>query len=83
MYDSQRQIHTDYRNPIEKKGWHGHSLTERGYEGQRETPRKPAPCLDRLLGLFWAHDIVDDPYLPRTGSLQVITFYRQPMKECC
>ena len=24
------QIHTDYRNPVEKKGWHGHSLSERG-----------------------------------------------------
>ena len=27
---SNRQIHTDYRNPVEKKGWHGHSLSERG-----------------------------------------------------
>ena len=24
------QIHTDYRNPVEEKGWHGHSLSERG-----------------------------------------------------
>ena len=27
-----RQIHTDYRNPVEKKGWHGRSLSERGQE---------------------------------------------------
>ena len=25
-----KQIHTDYRSPVEKKGWHGHSLSERG-----------------------------------------------------
>ena len=24
------QIHTDYRSPVEKKGRHGHSLSERG-----------------------------------------------------
>ena len=24
-----RQIHTDYRSPVEKKGRHGHSLSER------------------------------------------------------
>ena len=31
-----RQILMDYRNPVEKKGRHGHSLSERGCEGQRE-----------------------------------------------
>ena len=25
-----KQIHTDYRSPVEKKGWHSHSLSERG-----------------------------------------------------
>ena len=25
-----KQIHTDYRSPVEKKGQHGHSLSERG-----------------------------------------------------
>ena len=34
------QMHTDYRNPVEKKGRHGHSLSERGREGQRA--RTPA-----------------------------------------
>ena len=24
------QIHTDCRSPVEKKVWHGHSLSERG-----------------------------------------------------
>ena len=32
--DGNRQIHTDYRNPVEKKGRHGHSLRERGPESQ-------------------------------------------------
>ena len=36
---SNRQIHTDYRNPVEKKGRHGHSLSERGREGQRQPTR--------------------------------------------
>ena len=39
---SNRQIHTDYRNPVEKKGRHGHSLNERGWEGQRE-PKEAQP----------------------------------------
>ena len=43
-HGSNRQIHTDYRNPVEKKGQHGHSLSERGCEGQREPPRKPHPA---------------------------------------
>ena len=30
------QIHTDSRNPVEKKGWHGHSLRERERERARE-----------------------------------------------
>ena len=51
---SNGQIHTDYRNPVEKKGWHGHSLSERGLERAQE---RANPCLDRLLLLFWAHYI--------------------------
>ena len=62
---SNGQIHTDYRHPVEKKGRHGHSLSERGREGQRE----PDPCLDKLLLLFWAHYIEDGPHLLCTGSL--------------
>ena len=46
-------MHTDYRNPVEKKGWHGHSLSEREWEGRSQ----PDPCLDRLVLLFWAHYI--------------------------
>ena len=48
-------MHTDYRNPVEKKGWHGHSLRKR--EGERARGPEPDPCLDRLLLLFWAHYI--------------------------
>ena len=42
------QIHTGYKSPVEGKGWHGHSLSEK--EG-------PDPCLDRLLLLFWVYYI--------------------------
>ena len=39
-YGSNRQIHTDYRNPVEKKGLCGRSLSERGREGKREPLRE-------------------------------------------
>ena len=42
--DEMRQIHMDHRSAVEKKGWHGHSLSERGHLN---------PCLGRLLLLFW------------------------------
>ena len=29
VVDEMKQIHTDYRSPVEKKGWHGHSLKGR------------------------------------------------------
>ena len=48
-------------------------LSERGREGYIE-PERADPCLDRLLLLFWAHYIKDDPHLLCTGSPQVITF---------
>ena len=35
-----KQIHRDYRSPVEKKGQHGHSLSER--EGQRTRGLTPA-----------------------------------------
>ena len=39
------QIHTDYRNSVEKKGWHGHSLSEREGKRARENPREsPTPA---------------------------------------
>ena len=43
-YGSNRQIHRDYRNPVEEKGRHGHSLSGRGREGQREPKREPTPA---------------------------------------
>ena len=51
---SNRQIHMDYRTPVERKGRHGHSLSEREGQRARESPREPNPCQDRLLLLFWA-----------------------------
>ena len=35
---SNGQIHMDYRNPVEKKGGHSHSLSERGREGRESRP---------------------------------------------
>ena len=69
-YGGNGQIHRDYRNPVEKKGQHGHSLSQRGGERARESSRERAyPYLDRLLLLFWAHYIEDGPHLLCTGSL--------------
>ena len=76
-YGCNGQIHTGYRNPVEKKRWHGHSLSE----GEGERAREPDPCLDRLLLLFWVHYSEDDPHLLCTGSPQVITFYRYKGKN--
>ena len=40
------QIHKDYRSPVEKKGWHGRSLSERG-------PRPlPGQALIAFLGIL-------------------------------
>ena len=55
----------DYRNPVEEKGWHGHSLSER----EDKRAREHNPCLDRLLLLFWGHYIEDDPHFLCTGLL--------------
>ena len=47
------QIHMDYKNPVEKKGWHGHSLSERGREGQSAWPL-PGQAFIAFLGtLHW------------------------------
>ena len=40
---SNRQIHMDHRNSVEKKGWHGYSLSERGREVWRECERESQP----------------------------------------
>ena len=49
---SNGQIHTGYRNPVEKKGRYGHSLSEREGKRSRESPGELDPCLDRLFLLF-------------------------------
>ena len=75
------QIHMDYRIPVEKKGWHGHSLKRRAPLSTSATLSRGEhldPCLDRLLLLFWAHYIEDSPYLLCTGSL-----YRKQRRGCC
>ena len=57
------------------------SKWERAWGQERAPEREPDPCLDRLLLLFWAHYIKDDPHLLCTGSPQVITFYRYKGKN--
>ena len=49
------QIDTDYRNPVEEKGWRGHSLKRRAPLSTSATPSRGEPsdpCLDRLLLFF-------------------------------
>ena len=54
-----RQIHTDCRVL-----WR-----ERDFAASLSRDEPPGPCLDRLLLLFWAHYIEDDPHLVCTGLL--------------
>ena len=49
---SNGQIHTDYRNPVEKKGRHGHSLSGREGKRTRESPREHQPLLGQALIAF-------------------------------
>ena len=51
-WGSNRQIHTDHRNPVEKKGWHGHSLSDRGREGWRERERENRPLPGQAFIVF-------------------------------
>ena len=60
-----KQIHMDYRSPVEKRDGTAtlsHSLSER--DGRD-------PCLDRLLLLFWAHYFEDGPHLIICTGAQV------------
>ena len=68
------QILMDYRNPVEEKGWHGHSLSERGHEGQREPLGKPNPWPQRLLLPPWAPAMGRGPDPPGPGSPQMNAF---------
>ena len=54
-----------YRSPVETKGQHGSTLSER---------EVPESCLDRLLLIFWVHYMEESPHLLCTGSLYVIAF---------
>ena len=58
-----RQIHMDYRVLWRKRD--SMATHSRG--------KHPHPHLDRLLLLFWAHYIEDDPHLLCTGLLWVVT----------
>ena len=47
---SNGQIHTDYRNTVEKRGQHGHSLSEREGERARESQPLPGQAFIAFLG---------------------------------
>ena len=42
--DCNIQIYMDYRNPVEEKGWHGHSKWERARGLERAQEREPTPA---------------------------------------
>ena len=67
-----RQIHMDYRNRVEEKRWHSHSLKGREPRSTSTTLSReecPYAYLDRVLLLFWAHYMEDGPHLLCTGRL--------------
>ena len=64
-----RQIHMDYRVLGRKR-----DSTATLSRGER-----PDPCLDRLLLLFWAHYIEDDPHLLCTGCLRQLQKTKERM----
>ena len=76
----------DYRSPVEKKGWHGHSLRERECLNA---------CLDRLLLLsnsihqrkfsfIMLRFALGDYFLQITKErMLLITSYRLTRKKCC
>ena len=90
--DGHRQIHTDYRNPAEKKGRHGHSLSERGREGQREPKTEPTPAwtgfycfsgpLHRRWSSFTMHRFtVGDCFLQTTKDRKLLIISKRRMLQ--
>ena len=70
---SNGQIHTDYRNPVEKKGQHGHSPSEREGERTRESRLLPGQAFTAFLGTlhrrwssFTLHRFTISDYLLQT-----------------
>ena len=78
-YGSNGQMHTDYRNPVEKKGWHGHSLSEREGERARESQPLPGQAFIAFLGTlhggwssFTMHRFAVGDYLLQTTKDRVL-----------
>ena len=76
-------MYMDYRNSVEEKGWHGHSLSERGQEGQREPKREgrtpPGQAFIVFLGTlhegwfsFTLHRFTIDDYVLRTTKERIL-----------
>ena len=88
--DSNRQIHRDYRNPMEKKGLHGCSLSQR--EGERVRARArpwPVQAFIAFLGTlhggwssFTMHRFTVDDYLLQTTKdrMLLITSKRRTLQ---
>ena len=73
--DRNIHIHTEYRNPVEEKGRHGHSLSERGRERVQERESRPLPgqafiaflgTLHRRWSSFTMHRFTVGDYLLQT-----------------
>ena len=76
---SNGQIYTDYRNPVEKKGRHGHSLSERGREGQTVPGPLPGQAFIAFLGTlhggcssFTMHRFTVGDYLLQTTKERML-----------
>ena len=80
-----KQIHTDYWNPVEKKGWHGHSL--------RERMPQPLPGQALLLSnsihqrrfssIMLRFALGDYFWQVTKERMLLITSYRLTRKKCC
>ena len=66
VVDERRQIHTDYQSPVEKKGWHSHSLKGRA----------PQPLPGQAFIGFLIRYIKEGFHSLCSSLLSVITFYR-------
>ena len=87
VVDERRQIHTDYRSPVEKKGWHSHCLKGRPPcpLSQGESASTPA-----LTGFYWLSNSIHQRrfsfIMLRFASgdyFLLITSYRLTRKKCC
>ena len=83
-----KQIHRDYRSPVDKRGQHGHSLSER--EGQRTRGLTPAwtgfYCFSgyiplRMVLIYYAQVAVGDYLLQITKERMLLITAKRRMLQ--